>query len=400
VCREGGIEAINFLLTKAVSPTAMVSTEKTPKEWPYRDLARLNPQELELWRTACNEELDALQRRKVYELVDRPTGRKIIKNHWVFNVKSDGRRKARLVAKGFFQVEGLDFDQIFSPVVRFETVQLILALAALKNWKISGLDVKSAYLYGILDEEIYMEQPEGFVNPVHPKKVLRLLRALYGLKQAGLAWWRAMKQSMEDLGFKCLNSDAGIFLYKKKDALCIAVVYVDDCFFTGLDDAINQQLKGAFMKKWECRDLGELSEFLGMRIVRNSSKIHIDQCAYLKIVLERCGIQNSKRAATPLPAGYVPTKSEMVASPELRSKYQTVIGSLLYLMLGTRPDITFAVTKMAQFAANPTEDHLNRALYICCYLVGTQSYRLTYHGGADQGLSATTDSDWAANINN
>jgi hypothetical protein len=148
VCREGGVEAINFLLTKAVSPTAMVSTEKTPKEWSYRDLARLNPQELELWRNACNEELDALQRRKVYELVDRPTGRKIIKNRWVFNVKSDRRRKARLVAKGFSQVEGLDFDQIFSPVVRFETVRLILALAALKDWKISGLDVKSAYHSG------------------------------------------------------------------------------------------------------------------------------------------------------------------------------------------------------------------------------------------------------------
>jgi hypothetical protein len=111
-------------------------------------------------------------------------------------------------------------------------------------------------------------------------------------------------------------------------------------------------------------------------------------------------MHNSKKAATPLPAGYVPIRSETVASPELRSKYQTVIGSLLYLMLGTRPDIAFAVTKMAQFAANPSEDHLNRALYICRYLVGTQSYRLTYDGGAGQGLSATTDSDWAADANN
>jgi hypothetical protein len=208
-----------------------------------------------------------------------------------------------------------------------------------------------------------------------------------------------MKQSMEDLGFTCLNSDAGIFLYRKDDNFCIAVVYVDDSFFTGPNKALNQQLKEAFMKKWECRDLGELTEFLGMKITREGSKIHLDQCAYLEAVLERCGMKDSKKAATPLPAGYVPTKSELVASPELRSKYQTVIGSLLYLMLGTRPDIAFAVTKMAQFAANPSEDHLNRALYICRYLVGTRSYRLTYDGGAGQGLSATTDSDWAADVN-
>ena len=122
MCREGGTEAINFLLAKAVSPTATAPTEKSPKEWSYRDLAHLNPQELELWRTSCTEELDALKKRDIFELVDRPTSRKTIKNRWVFNVKSDRRRKAHLVAKGFSQVEGLDFDQIFSPIVRFETV--------------------------------------------------------------------------------------------------------------------------------------------------------------------------------------------------------------------------------------------------------------------------------------
>ena len=208
-----------------------------------------------------------------------------------------------------------------------------------------------------------------------------------------------MKQSMEDLGFECLNSDTGVFLYRKKGNSCIAVIYVDNSFFTGPNKALNQQLKEAFMKKWECWDLGEITKFLGMKISRSDSKIHLDQCTYLRTVLEQCGMHNSKKAATPLPAGYVPIRLEVVASLELRSKYQTVIGSLLYLMLGTRPDIAFAVTKMAQFAANPSKDHLNRALYICRYLVGTQSYRLTYDGEAGQGLSATTDSDWAADTN-
>ena len=134
-----------------------------------------------------------------------------------------------------------------------------------------------------------------------------------------------------------------------------------------------------------------------MRIVRDGSKVHIDQCAYLQTVLQRCGMQNAKSATTPLPAGYVPSKNlDGVTDPELRSRFQTVIGSLLYLMLGTRPDIAFAVTKLAQFAANPLKEHLDKALYICRYLVGTQTYRLTYDGSSGEGISACTDSDWAS----
>ena len=149
------------------------------------------------------------------------------------------------------------------------------------------------------------------------------------------------------------------------------------------------------MKKWETRDLGEVTEFLRVRIVREGQAIHLDQCAYLQTVLQRCGMQNAKSATTPLPAGYVPTPSTEVANPERRSRFQTVIGSLLYLMLGTRPDIAYAVTKLAQYAANPSKDHLDKALYICRYLVGTQSYRMVYDSASGQGISACTDSDWA-----
>ena len=140
-----------------------------------------------------------------------------------------------------------------------------------------------------------------------------------------------------------------------------AIIYVDDAIFCGPIKALVQKLKEAFMKRWECQDLGELKEFLRMRITRDGSKIHLDQCAYLRTVLERCGMTNAKAATTPLPTGYIPSKNESgTSSPELRSKYQTVIGSLLYLMLGTRPDISFAVTKLAQFSANPLQVPLSR----------------------------------------
>ena len=152
------------------------------------------------------------------------------------------------------------------------------------------------------------------------------------------------------------------------------------------------------MKIWETRDLGDVTGFLHMCINRVGQKIHLDQQDYLRTVLQRCGMENAKASLTPLPARYVPLPlaKGTIASSELQSKYQTVIGSLLYLMLGTRPDIAFAVTKLAQYAANPSQDHLDKALYICRYLAGTQKYQLTYNGETGQGLMACADSDWAS----
>jgi hypothetical protein len=349
---------------------------------------------------AFDQELEALRSRGVFgELQDLPRGRKAIKNRWVCDVKSDGRTKARLVAKGFSQVEGVDYDAIFSPVVRFETVRLLLALSALEDWHISGLDVRNAYLYGKLDEEIYMEQPEGFKVRGQEHKVYRLRRALYGLKQAGLVWWRTMSKSLKDLGFSPVNSDAGVYIYERDGAFTIAVVYVDDALFFGPDKALNLELKRKFMEKWECRDLGDVREFLRMRIIRKGCKIMLDQREYLDKVLKRCGMENAKSAPTPLPAGYVPAPNKGTATPELRSRFQTIIGSLLYIMLGTRPDIAFAVTKLAQFSANPSQDHVDKALHVCRYLIGTREYCLVYDGESGAGLIAYSDSDWASDPN-
>ena len=152
------------------------------------------------------------------------------------------------------------------------------------------------------------------------------------------------------------------------------------------------------MQKWETWDLGDVTEFLHMSTIEQGSKVHIDQCAYLETVLQHCGMQNCKTAATPLPARYMPepVSQDITIDLELRSHYQTVIGSLLYLMLGTRPDVAFVVTKLAQFAAHPSEVHLNKALYICHYLRGTSKYCITYDSTSGEGLMACTDSDWAS----
>jgi hypothetical protein len=154
-----------------------------------------------------------------------------------------------LVAHGFSQIEGVDFDQIFSPVVRYETVRLICTLAALKKWHMSALDVCNAYLYGELNEEIYMEQPEGYKAPGKEHKVLRLHKALYGLKQAGLTWWRMLDHSMKDLGFRRLVSDAGLFIKYDNGERIVVVVYVDDALFCGPNKAKVLKAKQDFMSK-------------------------------------------------------------------------------------------------------------------------------------------------------
>ena len=162
----------------------------------------------------------------------------------------------------------------------FETVRLMLGLAALEGWHTTGLDVRNAYLYGKLNEEIYMEQPEGFVKDLHI--VFRLHWAIYGFKQAGLVWSRQLDASMRELGFVRLKSEAGICRYQRTGTnIVIAVVYVDDTFFYGPDKAILNEIKTRFMERWEYRDLGNLSEFLQMRIIHHDQQIHIDQSEYL-----------------------------------------------------------------------------------------------------------------------
>ena len=238
---------------------------------------------------------------KVYELVNLPKGQKVISNWWVFDVKTDGHEHAQLVAKGFSQVKGIDFDQIFSPVVRFDIVHLMLALSALENWHIEALDIWSAYLYEKLKEEIYMKQPEGFRVPKQEHNMLHLLCAIYSLKQAGLTWWETLNESIKDLGFEHLKSNAGIFLFwKKNTSIVVAVIYVDNTLFCGPTKDLVDEVKEAFMHKWECRDLGPAKKFLQMRIRRDGSKILIDWCAYLEKVLERLGMTNARSATTPL----------------------------------------------------------------------------------------------------
>jgi Reverse transcriptase (RNA-dependent DNA polymerase) len=391
--KEGGVHYLNYLLAKADTPNLELPDVSKVREWSYKDLLRLPKSQQKEWMGACYQELDSLCKHDVYDLVIPPPERRIICNCWVFDRKTDGWKQACLVAKGFSQIEGIDYDDIFSPVVRYELVRLIVALAALQHWHMSSVDVKTAFLYGELDEELFMEQPEGFKKKGHEHKVFHLKWALYKLKQAALQWWWALDKSMKAMGFKYLKSDSGVFVLMHSGwPEVIVIVYVDNAVFLGRQKHLVNNYKQCFMCTWECCNLGETKEFLKMRITHLKGVITLDQKDYLMTVLKCFNMYNVKEAFTPLPLGYNPVPNKSPVDKKLHTRYQRVIGSLLYLMLGTWPDITYAVTKMAQFAANPSEEHLTKALYICKYLAGTIDYSLQY-GLKQQGLYAYADAD-------
>ena len=205
---EWGAKLINYLLSAAIQPSDGAGG-KFPDvsnfhEWHYRDLMHFPEAAQKKWKTTCYEELESLNKCDVFELTDLPNGHKTIGYRWVFNVKSDGHKEARLVSQSFSQVESVDYNKLFSPVVWFESMHLMLALAALHNWYMMGVDVHTAYLYRKLDKEIYMSQSEGFIARGQESKVIHLKRALYSLKQAGLAWWKELSNFHERSRFYML----------------------------------------------------------------------------------------------------------------------------------------------------------------------------------------------------
>jgi hypothetical protein len=204
---------------------------------------------------------------------------------------------------------------------------------------------------------------------------------------------------MKDLRFYQLVSDTGLFIKYNNGERIVVVVYVNDALFYGSNKAKVLKAKQDFMSKWECQDLGNTTDFLCMQITRKGNKLCFDQVDYLNKILNRSSMVNSKPTRTPLPEGYQLLANTGPADPSLRSQFQQVIGSLLYKMLDTRPDITFAVTKLAQQSANPTKNHLSKAKHILAYLNSTCNYMLDCDGKSGLDLIVFIDSDWGSDSN-
>ncbi|CAH9083075.1 unnamed protein product [Cuscuta europaea] len=350
------------------------------------------------WVIAMQDELNQFDRLDVWTLVPKPPQKTIIGTKWVFKNKKDEegiviRNKARLVAKGYNQQEGIDYDETFAPVARIEAIRLFLAYAAHKNFTVFQMDVKTAFLNGVLEEEVYVAQPEGFVDPKYPDHVYKLKKALYGLKQAPRAWYDALTEFLVDSGFSKGKIDTTLFIKRQKSDIILIQIYVDDIIFASSNPRLCKHFEKLMKTKFEMSMMGELNFFLGLQVRQLSDGIFINQSKYILEMLKRFNIDGKSSMTTPMSPNNK-LDSNPSGKPVDATNYRAIIGSLLYLT-SSRPDIVFSTCLCARFQANPKESHLTAVRRILRYLKGTVNLGLWYpkHSGFD--LVGYSDADFA-----
>ncbi|RVW79312.1 Retrovirus-related Pol polyprotein from transposon RE1 [Vitis vinifera] len=350
---------------------------------------------------ALSKEYDALLANETWKLCPRPVDHNVVGNKWVYKVKQTStgevdRFKARLVALGFAQEEGIDFTETFSPVIKPSTVRVLLTLSVQFDWEIRQLDVSNAFLHGILLEDVYMEQPKGFVNSDFPDYVCKLNKSLYGLKQAPRAWFMRLSQTLLEFDFLSSPVDASLFVYHKGHIHLFILIYVDDILVTGTDPSLIQSLIQKLQTEFKMKDLGPLGYFLGIQASRDSSGLHLRQSKYIGDLLHRTKMAGAKPASSPCTTGL--KLSTHVGEPLTASQiteYRQTVGALQYCTL-TRPDIAFSVNQLCQHMHCPNSVHWTAAKRVLRYLKGTIDLGLWYTKG-EQTLQAFCDSDWAGN---
>ena len=321
---------------------------------------------------------------------------------WVFKIKKDPdgnivKYKARLVAKGYAQCFGVDFEEVFAPVARIETVRVLLALAAQGGWEVHHMDVKSAFLNGELSETVYVQQPLGFVVG-NGDKVLKLRKALYGLKQAPRAWNAKLDRELLALGFVRSKMDHAIYRRKNRNSFLLVGVYVNDLIISGPDVKGIRVFKSEMKKKFSMSDLGLLSYYLGIEVKQDANGITLCQSSYAAKILESAGMSNCNSCETPMECRLKLRKFKE-GEPMNPTEYRSIIGSLRYI-INTRPDLAYVIGVVSRYMEAPGKEHWAAVKHILRYLKGTLGYGCKYDKGAKLKpiLVGYSDSDFAGDV--
>ncbi len=357
------------------------------------------------WIDAMNSEMDSMHKNQVWTLVDPPINIKTIGCKWIYKRKRgpDGKVetfKARLVAKGYNQKEGIDYEETFSPVVMLKSIRILLAVAAYYDYEIWQMDVKTAFLNGYLDEDIYMNQPAGFVSSGEEQSVCKLNRSIYGLKQASRSWNIRFDETVKQFGFSQNPDEACVYKKTQGSAITFLVLYVDDILLIGNDVEMLSAVKLWLSTHFSMKDLGEASYVLGLKLYRDRSRrlLGLSQSTYIDKIVAKYNMQDSKK-------GFVPSRHGIILSEKMSPKtdeeldkmkrcpYASAVGSIMYAMLCTRPDIAQAVSVVSRYQSNPGEGHWTAVKHILKYLNRTKHYCLVYGGGSLE-VKGYVDSDF------
>lgn len=368
----------------------------------YEDV--LKSSERDKWLDAMKSEMDSMYENQVWNLVDPPEGIKPIGCKWVFKKKTDMdgnviTYKARLVAKGYRQKQGIDYDETYSPVAMLKSIRMLLAIAAHYDYEIWQMDVKTAFLNGNLLEDVYMIQPEGFTS-VDKTKVCKLQRSIYGLKQASRSWNIRFDESIKKFDFSQNPDEPCVYKKVSGSAVVFLVLYVDDILLIGNDISVLQSVKIWLSKTFSMKDLGEATYILGIRIYRDRSKrlLGLSQSTYIDRVLKRFSMSESKKGYLPIRHGIHLSKSMCPRTEDERicmSKipYASAIGSIMYAMLCTRPDVSYALSVTSRYQSDPGMDHWAAVKTILKYLRRTKDVFLIY-GEGDLVIRGYTDASF------
>lgn len=408
----------NSTPTSSPSPTTnthhMLTRSKTghlkPPLFPTINLTTTEPTTVQQalssihWTEAMQQEYQALQANKTWSLVPLPPHKRAIGCKWIFRIKEnpDGtinKYKARLVAKGFNQKYGQDYSDTYSPVVKPITVRTVLTIALTSKWPLIQLDVNNAFLNGQLHEDVYMQQPQGFIQG-ESTLVCKLHKAIYGLKQSPRAWYESLTNTLISFGFQQSKCDPSLLIFNKHGCCLLILIYVDDIIITGSSNTAINLIVNKLNDTFSLKQLGTLEYFLGIECkLTPSGALHLSQAKYIRDILHRAGMEDCKGISTPLPANLKLSKTgaDPFDNPTL---YRSIVGALQYATI-TRPELGYSVSKVCQFFAQPLVSHWSAVKRILRYLKGSIDHGLTLlpaTTSAPLSINAFCDADWASDI--
>ena len=369
----------------------------------YREIFKTP--EVKDWQQAMEKEIEIMKSREVWDLVPRMPDQKVLGNRWVYNLKTNEdnkivRFKARLVAQGFRQIKGESYEDVFSPVVNFTLIRMFFTIfVCLLKWCHFQLDINSAYLYAHLNQDIFMFQPQGFVNPKLKTHVCKLRKAIYGLHQSGREWFFELHSVLEDLNFRKLNWCNCCYILGND---VILIVYVDDIILFGRNQININFVVNLLKTKFDIKELGKTKKLLGIEFEELNGELFIHQNSYIEKVCRHYEKFHFPLSSLPIVKGCVLTKLDCPSSKNettIMSKlpYRNILGCLAFLANRTRPDISYSVNILSQFQENPGQKHFDCLLKLLGYVKTTQNYKLRLSNVTECKLLCFSDSDFAAN---